>query len=47
MVVLTKDIKEMVKDDAKAYFDRFLWNDGKIIYKIFNPLDENWYCYDQ
>jgi hypothetical protein len=43
-MVLTKDISKMVKNDAMSFFDRFF--DGKLVYKILNPLDEGWYYYD-
>jgi len=44
MTILTKDISAMVKDNAISLFDRFF--DGKLVYKILNPLDGNWYYYD-
>lgn len=43
-MILTKDISKMVKNDAKSFFDRFF--DGKLVYKVFNPVDEEWYYYD-
>jgi len=42
-MVLVKDIAQMVRN-KNAYFDRYF--DGKLVYKILNPLDENWYYYD-
>lgn len=43
-MVLVKDITEMVKGNAMSEFARFF--DGKLVYRIFNPKDEKWYCYD-
>lgn len=37
-MVLTKDITQMVKDNAKVYFAYY--SDGNLVYTIHNPVDD-------
>ena len=43
-MVMLKDIKEIVADDAMTEF--CYCSDNKLVYRVYNPVTDGWYKYD-